>query len=189
MGSQWVLGGGGPRTHFFALFEPRGTPGDPQGSQRSPRSPKEASKRQFGIIFAPIFTHVRPMLAPFFRTFRLRFSYVFPQLSLNSCPTTYTAKGNPKRNWPTTYTAKGNPKRSSTGRQLTQQKGYTAQQKTNNQCSLHSPSSRSSGMLATALHTTRHNHASFTYRDQSTKLQPQSNKARHGGGTARRATG
>ena len=38
---------GGPRSHFFALFEPRGTPGDPQGPQRSPRSSKEASKGQF----------------------------------------------------------------------------------------------------------------------------------------------
>ena len=31
--------------------------------------------------------------------------------------------------------------------------------------------------------------ASFAYRDQSTKLQPRCNKAGHGGGTARRATG
>ena len=68
---------GGPRTHFFALFEPRGTPGDPQGSQRSPRSPKQASKRQFGAIFTPFFTHFRPIFATFFRTFRLRFSHVF----------------------------------------------------------------------------------------------------------------
>ena len=72
---------GGPRTHFFAFFEPRGTPGDPQGYQRSPRRPKEASKRQFGVIFAPICIHVRPILPQICRTFRLRFSYVFPQLS------------------------------------------------------------------------------------------------------------
>ena len=75
--------GGGPRTHFFALFEPRGTPGDPQGPQRSPRSSKEASKGQFGIIFAPNFTLFRPILAQFFWTFWLRFSYVFPQLQAN----------------------------------------------------------------------------------------------------------
>ena len=35
----------------------------------------------------------------------------------------------------------------------------------------------------------RHKHAKLCYRAQSTKLQAQSNKARHGGGTARRATG
>ena len=75
---------GGPQTHFFALFEPRGTPGDPQGYQRSPRRPKEASKRQFGVIFAPICIHVRPILPQSCRTFRLRFSYVFPLKKINN---------------------------------------------------------------------------------------------------------
>ena len=65
--------GGGPRSHFFALFEPRGTPGDPQAPQRSPLSSKEASKRQFGVIFAPFFTHFRPILLQIFWTFWLRF--------------------------------------------------------------------------------------------------------------------
>ena len=67
-----VLKGGSAKA-LFAIFEPRATTGDPQGSQRSPRRPQEASKSQFGPILAPIFTHFRCILAPVFTIFRSNF--------------------------------------------------------------------------------------------------------------------
>ena len=45
---------------FFIIFEHWGTSGHPHGPQSFQKRSKEASKRQFGIIFAPIFTHFRP---------------------------------------------------------------------------------------------------------------------------------
>ena len=51
---------------FFVLFQHWGTPGHPHGPQSLQKRPKAASKRQFGVIFAPIFTHFRPILAQFF---------------------------------------------------------------------------------------------------------------------------
>ena len=41
---------------LFVTFEHWGTPGHPHGSQSFQKRPKEASKKQFVIIFASIFT-------------------------------------------------------------------------------------------------------------------------------------
>ena len=45
---------------FFVIFEHWGTSGHPHGPQSFQKRSKEASKRQFGVIFAPIFIHFRP---------------------------------------------------------------------------------------------------------------------------------
>ena len=63
----------GYRSHFFVIFEHWGTPGHPHGPQSFQKRSKEASKRQFGIIFAPIFTHFRPFVANFSEHFGFDF--------------------------------------------------------------------------------------------------------------------
>ena len=58
-----------------ASFEPRDTPGDPQGSQRSPRRPQGASKSQVGPILEPIWTQFSMHSGSSFHDFPQQFSH------------------------------------------------------------------------------------------------------------------
>ena len=60
-------------TPFFVIFEHWDPSGHPHGPQSFQKRSKEASKRQFGVIFAPIFTHFRPMMPKFSEHFGFDF--------------------------------------------------------------------------------------------------------------------
>ena len=118
---------GGPPTHFFAIFEPRATNGDPQGSKRSPRRPQEASKSQFGPILEPIWTQFSMHSGSSFHDFPQQFSHTnkgIPRFRARGQQPT-KQEGNPKFRYKLQSTTHehGNPKFRATGQQSTQQKG------------------------------------------------------------------
>ena len=94
----------GYRSHFFVIFEHWGTPGHPHGPQSFQKRSKEASKRQFGVIFAPIFTHFRPIMPKFSEQFGFVF-HMFFQTNKQTNTRTHTQQRTQSKGIPIVYSS------------------------------------------------------------------------------------